>query len=74
MGQKLMLNLIERKIRLDAYQFFEERGRIEGHALEDWLKAESAVLNTSILAPLWHSHRQDRARSEGTNHTHQDRQ
>jgi hypothetical protein len=50
-----MLDLIERKIRIHAQQLYEERGRIEGHALEDWLKAESEVLKTSILAPLWHS-------------------
>jgi hypothetical protein len=53
--QGLMLDLIERKIRLYAHQLYEERGEVEGHALEDWLKAESAVLKTTILAPLWHS-------------------
>jgi DUF2934 family protein len=57
-----MLDLIERKIRLHAHQLYEERGEVEGHALDDWLKAESAVLKTTILAPLWHSHRQVRAR------------
>jgi len=55
-----MLDLIERKIRLYAHQLHEERGRVEGYALEDWLKAESEILNTSILAPLWHSQHQDR--------------
>jgi len=49
----LMLDLIERKIRLHAHQLHEERGRVEGYALQDWLKAESAVLKTSILAPLY---------------------
>jgi hypothetical protein len=53
----LMLDLIETKIRIHAQQFYEERGQIEGHALEDWLKAECEVLKTSILAPLWHSRR-----------------
>ena len=61
----LMRDLIERKIRLDAHQFFEERGRIAGYALEDWLKAESAVLKTSILAPLWRYRNQDQGSSEG---------
>ena len=62
---EFMLRLIERKIRLHAHQLYEERGRIGGHALEDWLKAESAVLRTSILAPLWRRN-QDRGPSEWT--------
>jgi hypothetical protein len=28
-----------------AYALFEERGRNDGHALEDWLEAERQVLN-----------------------------
>ena len=28
-----------------AYALFEERGRNDGHALEDWLEAEQQVLN-----------------------------
>jgi len=34
--------------------------------LEDWLKAESAVLKTSILAPLWRYRNQDQGPSEWT--------
>jgi len=49
----LMVNLIESKIRLRARQLYEERGYVEGHAVEDWLQAESEVLKTSILAPLY---------------------
>jgi hypothetical protein len=49
----LMLDLIERKIRLRAQELYQERGRAEGFAVEDWLKAESEVLKTSILAPLY---------------------
>jgi Protein of unknown function (DUF2934) len=49
----LMLDLIERKIRLRAQELYQERGRVEGFAVEDWLKAESEVLKTSILAPLY---------------------
>jgi DUF2934 family protein len=64
--RELMIDLVERKNRLHAHQLYEERGQVEGHALEDWLKAESAVLKNTILAPLWHSHRQARARSEET--------
>jgi len=51
--QKLMINMLENKIRLRARQLYEERGRTEGKALEDWVKAESEVLESSILAPLW---------------------
>jgi hypothetical protein len=51
--QKLMLELLERKIRLRAGQLYVERGRVEGQALEDWIRAESEVLKSSILAPLW---------------------
>jgi len=51
--QKLMITMLENKIRLRARQLWEERGQAEGAALEDWAKAESEVLKTSILAPLW---------------------
>ena len=30
-------------IALKAYELYEQRGREEGHALEDWLKAEAIV-------------------------------
>lgn len=30
-------------IALKAYELYEQRGRAEGHALEDWLRAESIV-------------------------------
>lgn len=26
-----------------AYALYEQRGRVEGHALDDWLKAEAMV-------------------------------
>ena len=51
--QKLMMELLERKIRLRARQLYDERGQVEGQALEDWVRAESEVLQSSILAPLW---------------------
>jgi hypothetical protein len=49
----LMLDLIDRKIQLRAYQLYEERGCSDGHATEDWLTAEAEILKTSILAPLY---------------------
>ena len=54
-----MVELLERKIRLRADQLYNERGRVEGLALEDWVRAESEVLKSSILAPLWNT-RQER--------------
>jgi len=51
--QKMMVELLERKIRLRARQLYDERGQTEGLELEDWVQAESEVLQSSILAPLW---------------------
>jgi len=34
----------EEKIRLRAYELYEQRGKIEGHALDDWLQAEEEIL------------------------------
>ena len=34
---------LEEKIRLRAYQLYEQRGRIEGFALDDWLQAEAEI-------------------------------
>lgn len=36
---------IEELIRMRAFQLYEERGRIEGHAEEDWLQAECDILS-----------------------------
>jgi len=57
--QKLMLELLERKVRLRARQLYEERGQVEGRDVEDWVKAESEILKSSILTPLWNK-RQER--------------
>jgi len=59
--QRLMVDLLERKIRLRARQLYEQRGEIDGQALEDWVKAESEILRASILAPLWNARRQREA-------------
>jgi hypothetical protein len=48
-----MLELLERKIRARARQLYNERGQAEGQELEDWVRAESEVLKSSILGPLW---------------------
>jgi DUF2934 family protein len=36
--------MLEHRTRLRAYELYVQGGRMEGHALEDWLKAESEVL------------------------------
>jgi len=54
-----MVELLERKIRLRAQQLYDERGQVEGRDLEDWVRAESEILKSSILAPLWNK-RQER--------------
>ena len=38
------LNDTEGKIRVRAYELYEQRGRIDGHASDDWLQAEAEVL------------------------------
>jgi hypothetical protein len=56
-----MIDMLERKIRLRARQLYEQRGREEGLALDDWVQAESEVLKSSILAPFWNAWRQREA-------------
>ena len=48
-----MAELVERKVRTRARQLYDNRGQVEGHALQDWFQAESEVLGNSILAPLY---------------------
>jgi len=35
--------MLEHQIRLRAYYLFLQRGRVDGHALDDWLKAEEEI-------------------------------
>jgi Protein of unknown function (DUF2934) len=34
---------LDEKIRIRAYELYEQRGRVDGHADEHWLQAESEV-------------------------------
>jgi hypothetical protein len=54
-----MTELLERKIRLHAQHLYDQRGRQEGSALQDWFEAESRVLENSILAPLYRKSRSE---------------
>jgi len=60
-----MASLVERKVRTRAKQLYETRGQAEGQDLKDWLQAESEVLGSSILAPLYRRLRTDHQESEG---------
>ena len=37
--------MLEQAIRQRAYDLYAERGRIPGHALDDWLQAEAELLH-----------------------------
>jgi hypothetical protein len=43
---------LEDDIRRRAYQFYEERGREEGHDLEDWLRAEEEITEEKKIHPI----------------------
>jgi hypothetical protein len=51
--QALITELLERKIRLHAQQLYDKRGQTEGFALQDWVQAESQVLEKTNLAQLY---------------------
>ena len=51
--QELMLRMVERKVRERARQLYDERGRIDGHALRDWVQAESEVLENMATGALF---------------------
>ena len=62
--QALMTELLERKIRLHAQHLYDQRGQQEGLALQDWVEAESRVLEDSILAPLYRKSRAEGRRAD----------
>lgn len=40
----------EERVRARAYELYEDRGKEDGHAIEDWLQAEQEVLGTKSFA------------------------
>jgi Protein of unknown function (DUF2934) len=40
---------VEERIRLRAYELYEERGRAHGHALDDWLQAQAELAGPNVL-------------------------
>jgi len=39
---------LEEQIRQCAYELYEERGREDGHDLDDWLRAEEQVTQRKV--------------------------
>lgn len=37
--------LLEKEVQMRAYELYEERGKGQGFALQDWLQAEAEVLD-----------------------------
>ena len=61
--QELMAGMVERKIRRRARQLYDTRGQAEGFSLQDWFQAESEVIESSILAPVYRKVRVENPRS-----------
>ena len=40
-------NHVEENVRSRAYELYEVRGRMDGHAEEDWLEAEGEVARSN---------------------------
>lgn len=40
----------EQQVRRRAYELYEERGREDGHEVEDWLRAEAEITGKSQRA------------------------
>lgn len=40
---------LEERIRLRAYQLYEQRGKRDGHAVDDWLQAEAELTEAESL-------------------------
>jgi hypothetical protein len=67
--QDLMIRMVERKVRERAQQLYEERGQVEGQALADWVQAESEIVESTMLAPLYRRHK---AAAAVSHHSEQD--
>jgi hypothetical protein len=61
--QAFIVELVERKIRARAQAIYNERGHVDGFALQDWVQAESEVLEKNTLALLYRRVRVEREQS-----------
>jgi Protein of unknown function (DUF2934) len=39
---------LEEEIRRRAFEMYEERGRQDGHDIEDWVRAEAEVISAAV--------------------------
>ncbi len=46
--EKPLESILEKQIQVRAYELYEQRGRRDGRALEDWLSAEREVMNKTF--------------------------
>ena len=73
--QALIVKMVERKVRSRAEQLYQTRGEVEGHALQDWVQAETEVLENTVVAPLYrrlHSESQGSEQVESADLARQD--
>ena len=61
----LLVRMMERKVRSRAQALFEARGQEDGHALRDWVQAESEVLENNAVAPLYRRSRTANQTADG---------
>jgi hypothetical protein len=45
---EMKLRQIEEEIRCRAHELYEQRGRADGHDLEDWLRAEEEIAKKKV--------------------------
>jgi hypothetical protein len=57
---------IEERIRSRAYELWEQRGRVHGHAVEDWLQAEKEIAEVTPKAAGVRRGKSRRAQAEGS--------
>jgi hypothetical protein len=43
---------LEEEIRCRAYELYEQRGRKDGHDVDDWLRAEAEVAHAAVKTIL----------------------
>ena len=51
--QALMIRMVERLVRERAQQLYDARGQEDGHALNDWVQAESEVIENMAIGKLY---------------------
>jgi hypothetical protein len=49
-GEPTVLIPIEQQIQQRAYELYEQRGRMQGHDLENWLQAEHELKGRQVKA------------------------